>query len=99
MGERADGVLSDAHDCLGEVEVVRYGGGGVEDGAVDEDAHLVCAEVEDELVAEEGAGEVGIGVAAAFGVDEAHGFGDGAVPVEDLEVEEFDIFVINGGKG
>ena len=34
MGERADGVLGDAHDCFGEVEVVRYGGGGGAGGGV-----------------------------------------------------------------
>ena len=46
-----------------------------------------------------GGGGVGMGVAAAFGVDEAHGVGDGAVPVEDLEVEEFDVFVVDRGEG
>ena len=54
--ECADGVFGELDDGVGVVWVFLDGGGGVEDGAVDEDAHLVGAEVEEDLEAVNSAG-------------------------------------------
>ena len=54
--ECADGVFGELDDGVGVVRVFLDGGGGVEDGAIDEDAHLVCAEVEEDLETVDGAG-------------------------------------------
>ena len=92
-GQDADGVFADVDGCLGEVFVLHYLCGGHEDGAVDEDAHLVGAEVEDHLETTLAA-VGGSHLCEAFGV-ESEALRNGVVPLQNLVIQNLDVFLVD----
>lgn len=54
--EGSDSVFGEFDDGVGVIGIFLDGGGGVEDGPVDEDAHLVGAKVEEDLETVNGSG-------------------------------------------
>ena len=94
VGEYANSILCDPDHHVCEFEIFHNGSGRVEHGPVDEDAHLVGAQVENNLETVYCA-RWGFDLNAAVWVRKLEGAWDASVPIEDLEVEKRDILLVD----
>ncbi len=49
MSEGANGIFGKLDDCFRVMRVLLDGGGRVKDGSINQDAHLICSEVQENL--------------------------------------------------
>ena len=89
--QHSNSVLCHFNHLLRVAAVFHYTGRGVQHRAVDEDAHLICADIQQEFVRQPGAGVCGLRWEVGGDI-EAVGGGNGIFPLQDLEVEVFHVF-------